>query len=123
MNKSVAQAEAALSSANSAYLSELESDIERQEGSGAQERRRDDRRQALGDAVAQCERDLEEAKRRAVFDDLANRLMKLRHTLENRGDRGNDWSLARALEDRIGAYQPATGDFDEAGRLLKNYGF
>lgn len=34
---------------------------------------------------------------------LADRLMKLHRDLEDRGDRGTDWSLARALEDRIGS--------------------
>lgn len=63
MNKTVEQAEAALASANAAYLSELKRDCERSEGSGAQERRREERQQSLRDAIAQCERDLEEAKR------------------------------------------------------------
>ncbi|WP_162916155.1 hypothetical protein [Burkholderia sp. PAMC 26561] len=37
----------------------------------------------------------------ALADGLANRLMKLHGDLEARGDRGTDWTLARALEDRI----------------------
>ena len=59
----------------------------------------------------------------ATADDLANRLLKLHHDLEDRGDKNADWSLARALEDRIGAYQPSTGDFDRAEELLKKYGY
>lgn len=58
MSKTVEQAEAALARANAALLSELERDAERSEGSGAQERRREERQQSLRDAVAQCERDL-----------------------------------------------------------------
>lgn len=54
----------------------------------------------------------------ATADELANRLMRLHHELEEKGDRGNDWSLARALEDRIGSYQPSAGDFDKARELL-----
>lgn len=58
-----------------------------------------------------------------IAKDLADRLMKLHRDLEDRGDRGADWSLARALEDRIGAYQPISGDFEQAEQLLKKYGF
>lgn len=56
-------------------------------------------------------------------DALADRLMRLHRSLEDRGDRGNDWSLARALEDRIGAYQPSKGDFDRAESLLQKHRF
>jgi hypothetical protein len=63
MTKTVAQAEAALKAAESELLSELERDCERSEGSGAQERRREENQQSLRDDVRQCERDLEEAKR------------------------------------------------------------
>ncbi len=59
----------------------------------------------------------------AVADDLANRLMKLHRDLEDRGDRGTDLSLARSLEDRIGSYQPVSGDFDRAEQLLKKHGY
>lgn len=62
MSKTVEQAEAALARANAALLSELERDAERSEGSGAQERRREERQQSLRDAVAQCERDLAEVR-------------------------------------------------------------
>jgi hypothetical protein len=63
MNKTVGQAEVALASAKAAYLSESERDCERSEGSGAQERRREEHQQSLRDVITQCERDLEEAKR------------------------------------------------------------
>lgn len=62
MNQTVEQAEAALASAKAAYLSELERDCERSEGSGAQERRREERQQSLRDAIARCERELDEAR-------------------------------------------------------------
>lgn len=62
MTKTVEQAEAALARAKAAYLRELGRDSERSEGSGAQERRREEHLQSLRDAVAQCERDLEEAR-------------------------------------------------------------
>lgn len=54
-------------------------------------------------------------------DQLAGRLMRLHRALEDRGDKGDDWSSARALEDRIGAYQPAKGDFEKAEVLLTKY--
>lgn len=57
----------------------------------------------------------------ATADELANRLMQLHRLLEDKGTRGNDWTLARALEDRIGSYQPLTGDFDLARQLLAKY--
>jgi uncharacterized protein YpuA (DUF1002 family) len=123
MSKTVEQAEAALASANAAYLSELKRDSERGEGSGAQERRREERLESLRDDVAERERDLEVAKRKAVADDLASGLAKLHYALENRGDQGTDWSLARSLEDRIGAYQPISGDVDRAEQLLKKHGY
>ena len=63
MSKTVEQAESALASAKAAYLSELKRDCERRDGSGAQERRREEHQQSLRDDIAQCERDLEEAKR------------------------------------------------------------
>lgn len=63
MNKTIEQAEAALASAKAAYLDELRQDCERSEGSGAQERRREEHQQSLKDEISLCERDLEEAKR------------------------------------------------------------
>lgn len=59
----------------------------------------------------------------ALANALADRLMKLHRDLEDRGDTGTDWSLARALEDRIGSYQPVTGDFERAEELLKTHGY
>lgn len=63
MGKSVEQAQSALAAANAAYLGELERDSERGEGSGAQERRREERQQSLRDAIDRCERELGEAVR------------------------------------------------------------
>ncbi|WP_155768286.1 hypothetical protein [Burkholderia vietnamiensis] len=123
MNDKVRQAEAALAAANAEYMSELERDSQRGEGSGAQERRREERLEAMRDAVAQCERDLGAVKGKAAADELANRLAKLHNALESRGDRGTDWSLACSLEDRIGAYQPVSGDVDRAEQLLKKHGY
>lgn len=65
----------------------------------------------------------QEVNPNALADELADRLMRLHRALEDGGDKGNDWSHARALEDRIGAYQPATGDFDRATELLEKHGF
>ncbi len=66
MSKTIEQAEADLASANAAYLEELRQDSQRSEGSGAQERRREEHQQSLRDAISQCEQDLEETKRRAA---------------------------------------------------------
>ena len=62
MTKTVKQAEVDLAAANAAYLEELRQDSERSEGSGAQERRREEHQQLLRDRIAQCESDLTEAK-------------------------------------------------------------
>jgi hypothetical protein len=59
----------------------------------------------------------------SLADELANRLVRLHRVLEDRGNKGDDWILGRALEDRIGAYQPSAGDFDRAEALLKKHGF
>lgn len=64
MSKTVEEAKAALDAARAAVLSEMESDIARKEGSGAQERRREERQQKLRDAEYQAERELEQAERR-----------------------------------------------------------
>lgn len=58
-----------------------------------------------------------------LADELAGRLMCLHRDLEDRGNMGDEWSLARALEDRIGSYQSTTGDFDRAEKLLEKHGF
>lgn len=63
MSKEIEQAEAALVSARSAYVNELKRDSERHEGSGAQERRREEHQQSLRDRIDQCKRDLSEARR------------------------------------------------------------
>jgi hypothetical protein len=47
----------------------------------------------------------------------------LRLEPQDRGEKGTDWTLARSLEDRIGAYQPVAGDFERAEQLLKKYRF
>lgn len=62
MSQTVEQATAALAEARDAYLSELKRDAERSEGSGAQERRREEHQQKLSDAVEKCEHALEAAK-------------------------------------------------------------
>lgn len=72
MTKNVAQAEAALKSAEADLLSELERDCERRDGSYAQERRREENQQSLRDTVRQCERDLEEAKRHQTESTTGN---------------------------------------------------
>lgn len=72
MTKTVAQAEAALKSAQAELLNELKRDCERRDGSYAQERRREEHQQSLRDAVRQCERDLEEAKRRQTESTTGN---------------------------------------------------
>ncbi|WP_406625376.1 hypothetical protein [Acidovorax sp. SDU_ACID1] len=66
MVQTVEQAKAALASAEAEYLSELERDAERSEGSGAQERRREEHQQSLRDAIDQCKRDLDAAMANAA---------------------------------------------------------
>ncbi len=56
MSRTVEQARVALASANAAFRSELEIDCNRGEGSGAQERRREEHQQSLRDASAVRER-------------------------------------------------------------------
>ena len=68
-NKTIEQAEADLASAKAVYLAELERDLERGEGSGAQERRREEYQESLRDVITQCERVLEGAKRRQSQND------------------------------------------------------
>lgn len=63
MTRTVEQAQAALDAARAAYLAELKRDCERSDGSTAQERRREEHQQKLRETVAQCERDLEAAKK------------------------------------------------------------
>lgn len=66
MGESIEQAEAALARAKNTYLSELKRDSERREGSGAQERRREEIQEALRLEVEECELDLEAARRFAA---------------------------------------------------------
>lgn len=73
MSETVEQATAALAAAKDAYLSELERDAQRWEGSGAQERRREERQQSLLDAVARCERNLDTARLRSAEDASGHR--------------------------------------------------
>lgn len=63
MSKSIDKLRAELKDAEAEYLSALEHDLERREGSGAQERRHEERLEKLRDAVAECERHLASAKR------------------------------------------------------------
>lgn len=65
MSKTVEEAQARLDAANAAYLGELRQNSERSEGSGAQERRREEHQQRLKDEVDRCERDLDLAKKAA----------------------------------------------------------
>lgn len=63
MSQTVEQAEAALAAAKAAYQNELGRNVKRSEGSGAQERRREENMKLLHDDVVACEMRLEEAKR------------------------------------------------------------
>jgi len=66
MSNAIEQAEAALARANAAYLSELKRDCERGEGSGAQERRREEHQQSLRDDVYKCEQALAAARAKLI---------------------------------------------------------
>lgn len=66
MTQTVEQAEIALAKAKADFMSELEVFANSGEGSGAQERRREERLQRFRDAESQCERDLDQAKRNAA---------------------------------------------------------
>ena len=63
MSNTHQEAQAQLDVANAAYQDELQQDGDRSEGSGAQERRREERQQRLKDEVDRCERALELAKK------------------------------------------------------------
>ena len=63
MTKTVEEAKAAFAAASAAYLNALEHDCERSEGSGAQERRNDERLERLRDAEYDAKQVLEEAER------------------------------------------------------------
>lgn len=63
MSKTIEEVKAELDAARTSYLDELRQDGNRSEGSGAQERRREERLQLLKDEVDRCERVLELAKK------------------------------------------------------------
>jgi hypothetical protein len=63
MSKTIKEVQAQLDAANAAYQDELRQDGDRSEGSGAQERRREERQQRLKDEVDRCKRDLELAQK------------------------------------------------------------
>lgn len=75
MEKTVEQAKAAHASAPTAYPNELERDSERNEGNGAQERRREDHQESLRGKIRDCQREPTEAERIAsgamISDDSA----------------------------------------------------
>ncbi|MBY0574244.1 MAG: hypothetical protein K2P84_11225 [Undibacterium sp.] len=52
---------------------------------------------------------------------IANSLRDLHLKLEGEKNLSNDWSLARFLEDSIGAGQYGIGDVEKAENLLKKY--
>lgn len=62
----VEQAKAALQEALSTFKDEMDRDTNRGEGSGRQDEARMRRQQTMSDKIAQCERDLEEAKCRSA---------------------------------------------------------
>lgn len=57
------------------------------------------------------------------LDQLAERLRSLYLDLEERKDFRLHYTLARALEDRIGAGQHSPGDIEKAEDLLTKYRF
>jgi precorrin-3B methylase len=63
MNNPIEEAQAQLDAANAIYLDELRRDSVRPEGSGAQERRREEHQQRLKNEIDRCERALELAKK------------------------------------------------------------
>ena len=63
MSQTVEQSEAVLAASKAACLDELKRDCERLDGSATQERRREGHQQSTRDAIAQCEREFEDAKR------------------------------------------------------------
>lgn len=68
MTKTIDEATADFEAARAAYLSALERDCERSEGSGAQERRNDEYLETLRHAEHDAEQALEAAKRRQQND-------------------------------------------------------
>lgn len=54
-----------------------------------------------------------------VAQKLADELMHLHHSMEDNKTTDGDWSLARALEDRLGSGQFLPGDIEKAQLLLR----
>lgn len=122
MATTVAEARKALATAEAEYLSELEQDAKRSEGSGAQERRREERQDAMREKIYQCKLALEHAERtEQVRNRLAERLSKLIDHLEPKRTTSTDWSLANGLLDRVD--QPLSNDITDSEALLKKYGY
>lgn len=86
MSKTIEQAAAELATANANYLNELERDIERLDGSGAQEARRETHRESLRDAIYQGERAVEEVRRSAFNDKSLEELYAERSRVERERD-------------------------------------
>lgn len=72
MAKTIEQATADFEAARAAYMSALERDCERSEGSGAQERRNDKYLETLREAERDAERELTAAKRQQQESGGAN---------------------------------------------------
>ncbi|WP_156473069.1 hypothetical protein [Pseudorhodoferax sp. Leaf265] len=66
MSKTMEEAEAQLNAARAAFQAELQQDCNRSEGSGAQERRREEHQQHLRDEIVRCEREMELARNAAA---------------------------------------------------------
>ena len=62
MSEAIKTAQEALNNANAMYLDELRQDSERSEGSGAQERRREENQQRMREEITRSENALEVAK-------------------------------------------------------------
>jgi hypothetical protein len=68
MSDAINNARAKLEAAEAALLDELDQDSRRSDGSGAQERRREEHRQRLEDDVESCRRELLELTKKARSD-------------------------------------------------------
>ncbi|WP_423599949.1 hypothetical protein [Roseateles sp. MS654] len=68
MSDAINNARAKLQAAEAALLDELDQDSRRSDGSGAQERRREEHRQRLEDNVESCQRELLELTKKAKPD-------------------------------------------------------
>ena len=85
MTKRVEEAKAALDAASAACASALKHDCERSEGSGAQERRNDERLEKLRDAEYDAKRELEAAERDQQRQEAASQEQQ-----KNGNDNGTD---------------------------------